>query len=136
MSFDIAEQSGFDFEQISTLEVLDPITAQPNGLVIQVRSYRSEAAKRVARRIGNASILAKTKNPKKAGTIEETEERAYELVAAAIFSWNMKSGGKDVPATPEAIIPIISQPRYFFISEQVDERANDDARFLMPSQAS
>jgi hypothetical protein len=136
MSFDISKAQTFDFEQTSTLEVLDPITRQPNGLIIEVRSYRSEAVKRVHRRLGNAAILANKKNPKRAGTVEEVEEKTNEIVAAAVVSWNMTNGGQPVPATPESVIAIISKPEFFYIGEQIDERADEDARFMMPSQTS
>lgn len=136
MSFDIAKVDTFDFEQTSTLEIIDPISRQPNGLVVEVRSYRSEAVKRVQRKLGNAAILANKKNPKRAGTVEEVEEKTNEIVAASVAGWNMTNNGEPVPATPESVMAILSQPRFFYIVEQIDERADEDARFLMPSQKS
>lgn len=133
MTFDLSQHQGFDFEQISKLEILDPITRQPNGLVIDVRSYRSETVKRVQRKLGNAAILANKKNPKRAGTVEEVEEKTNEIVAAAVAGWNMVNKGEPVPATPETILSIISQPNFFYIAEQIDERADEDARFQTPS---
>ncbi len=136
MTFDLAQFETFDFEQVSEVEIMHPVTGQPTGLVIGVRSYRSEAVKRVQRRITNASIVANKRNPRKVGTIEEVEGRTYELIAAAVAYWNMKNDEKDVPATPESVISIISQQRYDFIGEQIDAKANEDAGFLMPSQKS
>lgn len=133
MTFDLSQHQGFDFEQLSKLEILDPITRQPNGLVIDVRSYRSETVKRVQRKLGNAAILANKKNPKRAGTVEEVEEKTNEIVAAAVAGWNMVNKGEAVPATPETILSIISQPNFFYIAEQIDERADEDARFQTPS---
>ena len=136
MSFDIAKVDTFDFEQTSTLEIVDPISRQPNGLVIEVWSYRSEAVKRVQRKLGNAAILANKKNPKRAGTVEELEAKTNEIVAASVASWNMTNDGQAVPATPESVMSILSQPRFFYIAEQIDERADEDARFMTPSQKS
>ena len=136
MSFDIAQFESFDFEQISELEIMHPVTGQPTGLVVGVRSYRSEAVKRVQRRLGNAAILANKKNPRKAGTVEEVEEKTNEIVAAAVAHWNMTSNGQPVPASPEKVMEIVSQPKFFFIAEQIDARADDDARFMTPSQTS
>lgn len=136
MSFDIAQFESFDFEQISELEIMHPVTGQPTGLIVGVRSYRSEPVKRVQRRLGNAAILANKKNPRKAGTVEEVEEKTNEIVAAAVAHWNMTSNGQAVPATPEKVMEIISQPKFFFIAEQIDARADDDARFMTPSQTS
>lgn len=136
MTFDLAQFETFDFEQVSDLEIMHPVTGQPTGLVVGVRSYRSEVAKRVERRLRNAAIIANKKNPRKVGTVEEVEEKANELIAAAVAHWNMKNDGKDVPATPESVIAIISQSRYSFIAEQIDARADEDARFMTPSQKS
>lgn len=136
MSFDIAQFETFDFEQVSELEIMHPVTGQPTGLIVGVRSYRSEAVKRVQRRLGNAAILANKKNPRKAGTVEEVEEKTNEIVAAAVVRWNMTSNGQPVPATPEKVMEIISQPKFFFIAEQIDARADDDARFMTPSLTS
>ncbi|WP_029620612.1 hypothetical protein [Pseudorhizobium marinum] len=134
--FDISTFETFDFDQVSDLEIMHPVTGQPTGLVVGVRSYRSESVKAVQRRLGNAAILANKKNPKRAGTVEEVEEKTNEIVAAAVARWNMKDGGKDVPATPESVMRIISQPRFFFIAEQIDARADEDARFMTPSPKS
>jgi hypothetical protein len=131
--FDISTFETFDFDQVSDLEIMHPVTGKPTGLVVGVRSYRSESVKAVQRRLGNAAILANKKNPKRAGTVEEVEEKTNEIVAAAVARWNMKDGGKDVPATPESVMKIISQPRFFFIAEQIDARADEDARFMTPS---
>lgn len=136
MTFDLAQFETFDFEQVSELEIMHPVTGQPTGLVVGVRSYRSETVKRVQRRLSNAAILASKKNPRKAGTVEEVEEKANELIAASVAHWNMKDGGKDVPADAERVITIISQAKYAFIAEQIDARADDDARFMTPSQTS
>lgn len=137
MTFDISKQEReFDFERTSTLEIIDPATRAPNGLVIEVRAYRSESVKRVERRLVNAGIVAQKKNPKRIGTVEEVEDKGNEIVAAAVASWNMVNAGQPVLATPEAVIAIISQPKYFYIGEQIDERANDETRFMTPSQTS
>lgn len=134
--FDLAQFETFDFEQVSELEIIHPVTGQTTGLVVGVRSYRSEAVKRVQRRLGNAAILANKKNPRKAGTVEEVEEKTNEIVAAAVAHWNMTNGGQPVPATPESVMKILSDPRFFFIAEQIDARADEDARFMTPSQTS
>ncbi|TCV66277.1 hypothetical protein [Neorhizobium sp. S3-V5DH] len=131
--FDLAQFETFDFEQVSDLEIIHPVTGQPTGLVVGVRSYRSEAVKRVQRRLGNAAMLANKRNPRKAGTIEEVEEKTTEIVAASVAHWNMTNGGQPVPATPESVMKILSDPRYFFIAEQIDARADEDARFMTPS---
>ena len=134
--FDLAKFDSFDFEQISELEIMHPVTGQPTGLLIGIRSYRSETVKRIQRRLGNAAILANKKNPRKAGTVEEVEEKTNEIVAAAVAHWNMTNDGQPVPATPESVIAVINQPKFFFIAEQIDARADEDARFMTPSQTS
>jgi len=123
----------FNFEEAFDLEILHPVNGEKTGLVVQVASYRSERVKRVQRRLGNAAIREGKKNPKKVGTVEEIEERTNEIVAAAIVGWNMTKGGEPVPCTPEKIIEIVSDPRYFFIAEQVDKAADEDANFTKRS---
>jgi len=124
------QEVAFNFEEAFDLEILHPVTGEKTGLVVQVASYRSERVKRVQRRLGNAAIREGKKNPKKVGTVEEIEERTNEIVAAAIVGWNMTKGGEPVPCTPEKIIEVVSDPRYFFIAEQVDKAADEDATFM------
>lgn len=127
------QEVAFNFEEAFDLEILHPVTGEKTGLVVQVASYRSERVKRVQRRLGNAAIREGKKNPKKVGTVEEIEERTNEIVAAAIVGWNMTKGSDPVPCTPEKIIEIVSDPRYFFIAEQVDKAADEDANFTKRS---
>lgn len=136
MTFDLAQFDTFDFEQVSELEIMHPVTGQPTGLMVGVRSYRSETVKRLQRRLGNAAIIANKKNPKRAGTVEEVEEKTNEIVAVAVAHWNMTNNGQPVPATAEAVMSVISQPKFFFIAEQIDARADEDARFMTPSLTS
>lgn len=137
MSFDLAKfekELSFDFEQAFPLEIRHPITGDKTGLLVEIVSYRSERVKRVQRRLANAAIRENKKNPKKVGTVEEVEERTNEIVAASIVSWNMTRDGAAVECTPENILQIISDPRYFFIAEQVDKAADEDANFTKRSQ--
>lgn len=127
------QEVAFNFEEAFDLEILHPVTGEKTGLIVQVASYRSERVKRVQRRLGNAAIRESKKNPKKVGTVEEVEERTNEIVAAAIVGWNMTKGGEPVPCTSEKIIEIVSDPRYFFIAEQVDKAADEDANFTKRS---
>ncbi len=130
------QETAFNFEDAFDLEILHPVTGEKTGLVIQVVSYRSERVKRVQRKLGNAAIREGKKNPKKVGTVEEIEERTNEIVAASIIGWNMTRGGQAVPCTPEEIVKIVSDPRYFFIAEQVDKAADEDANFTKRSPKS
>lgn len=135
--FDLAKfdkEIAFDFEQAFPLEILHPITGDKTGLVIDIVSYRSEWVKRVQRRLANSAIRENKKNPKKVGTVEEVEERTNEIVAASIVSWNMTRDKTPVECTPETVMQIISDPRYFFIAEQVDKAADEDAIFTKRSQ--
>ena len=139
MTFDIAafdKVVSFDFDRPFELEILHPISGEKTGLVVCVCSYRSERVKRVQRRLSNTAIREGKKNPKKIGTVEEIEEKTNEIVAAATVSWNMTKDGNPVDCTPESVMEIISQPKYFFISEQIDKAADEDAHFTKPSPKS
>ncbi|WP_457299170.1 hypothetical protein [Phyllobacterium sp. P5_D12] len=136
MTFDIAafdKEVSFDFDQPFQLEILHPISGEKTGLVVGVCSYRSERVKRVQRRLSNAAIREGKKNPKKVGTAEEIEEKTNEIVAAATVSWNMTREGVAIECTADAVLDIISQPKYFFIAEQIDKAADEDAHFTKPS---
>ncbi|HEV7436863.1 MAG TPA: hypothetical protein VGO22_18670 [Pseudorhizobium sp.] len=128
------QEVSFDFEDTFTVEIIHPVSREKTGLEIEVASYRSERVKRIQRKLANAAIRENRKNPKKIGTVEEVEERTNEIVAASVISWNMTRGGQAVPATPEEVMKIISDPRYFFIAEQVDAAADEDANFTKRSQ--
>jgi hypothetical protein len=127
------KEVSFDFEETFDLDIIHPVTLQKTGLTVQVASYRSERVKRIQRRLGNQAIRENKKNPKKVGTVEEVEERTNEIVAAAIVSWNMTRNKEPVPCTPESVIGIISDPKYFFIAEQVDKAADEDSNFMKRS---
>ncbi|WP_223566940.1 hypothetical protein [Agrobacterium tumefaciens] len=130
------KETSFNFEEAFDLDITHPVTGEKTGLVVQVASYRSERVKRVQRKLGNASLRENKKNPKKVGTIEEVEERTNEIVAASIVGWNLTRNKVEVPCTPEEILKIISDSRYFFIAEQVDKAADEDANFTKRSPKS
>ncbi|MET3648029.1 hypothetical protein [Phyllobacterium ifriqiyense] len=135
MTFELSVFDGTaaKFEDGFDLDILHPATGEKTGLVIKVASYRSERVKRVQRRLANAAIREGKKNPKKVGTVEEIEEKTNEIVAASVISWNLTQGGKPVECTPENVLKVVSNPDYFFISEQIDKAADEDANFVKPS---
>lgn len=135
MTFELSVFDGTaaKFEDGFDLDILHPATGEKTGLVIKVASYRSERVKRVQRRLANAAIREGKKNPKKVGTVEEIEEKTNEIVAASVISWNLTQGGKSVECTPESVLKVVSNPDYFFISEQIDKAADEDANFVKPS---
>lgn len=135
MTFELSVFDGTaaKFEDGFDLDILHPATGEKTGLVIKVASYRSERVKRVQRRLANAAIREGKKNPKKVGTVEEIEEKTNEIVAASVISWNLTQGGKPVECTPESVLKVVSNPDYFFISEQIDKAADEDANFVKPS---
>ncbi|MHC1549394.1 hypothetical protein [Phyllobacterium sp. K27] len=135
MTSDLSQFSGIaaKLEDGFDLTIVHPATGEPTEIVIKVASYRSERVKRVQRRLANAAIREGKKNPKKVGTVEEIEEKTNEIVAASVISWNLTQGGKAVECTPETVLNVISNPDYFFISEQIDKAADEDANFVKPS---
>ncbi|UXN64408.1 hypothetical protein N8E89_00515 [Phyllobacterium sp. A18/5-2] len=135
MTFELSQFDGTaaKLEGGYELDILHPVTGEKTGLVIKVASYRSERVKRVQRRLANAAIREGKKNPKKIGTIEEIEEKTNEIVAASVISWNLTQDGKPVECTPDSVLKVISNPDYFFIGEQIDKAADEDAHFVRPS---
>jgi hypothetical protein len=119
------------FDEGVEIEITHPKTGKGTGLKVRVASYSSERVKRVQRKFANIAIRESKRNPKKVGTVEEIEEKAVEITAAAVVSWSgFTLGGKTLECTPENVIAILTNPDLWFISEQIDKAADDQASFI------
>lgn len=119
------------FDEGIEIEITHPKTGVGTGLKVRVASYSSERVKRVQRRLTNVAIRENKRNPKKVGTVEELEERAVEITAAAVVDWSgFMLNGAALPCTPENVLTVLSNPDLWFISEQIDKAADDQASFI------
>lgn len=119
------------FDEGVEIEIRHPTTGERTGLKVRVASYQSERVKKVQRRLGNAAIRENKRNPKKVGTVEEIEEKTNEIVAASVIDWSgFELNGKAMDCTPETVLTVLENPDLWFIGEQIDKAADDQAAFV------
>lgn len=130
---DLAKFNGMAkaFDEGVEIEIRHPATNEPLGLKVRVASYQSERVKKVQRKLANAAIRDQKRNPRKTATIEETEEKAFEIVAAAVLSWDgFERNEETLECTPENVLSVVEDPNLWFISEQIDKAADDQVAFF------
>lgn len=133
MAFDLTafEGTAKAFEEGVDVPIKHPVTGEPLGLTIRVASYQSERVRKVQRKMANAALREQRRNPKKATTSEEIEERSREVIGAAIIDWKgFEKAGKPYPCTPENVAAVLSNPDLWFIGDQVDKAADDQSAFM------
>jgi len=119
------------FEEGVDVEILHPTTGAKTGLVVRVASYQSERVKRIQRRLANEALKEQKRNPRKVTKVEEAEEKAHDIIVAAVISWEgFELGGKPLECTPENVRKVVSNPDLWFIAEQIDKAADDQAAFI------
>lgn len=122
------------FDEGVEIDILFPVNhakaGQKTGLRVTVASYQSERVKKVQRRLANAAMRENKRNPKKVSTAEEVEEKAHEIVAAAVLAWDGFELGKEpLACTPENVLMVLDNPDLWFIGEQIDKAADDQTAF-------
>lgn len=132
---DIGQFTGFaqKFDEGTDVHIKHPVTGDETGIIIRVASYRSERVQAVQRKLTNSNLVARNKNPKRVMTVEEIEEQTVRMAAAAVLSWNITSGEEIIECTPEAARKLLSNRDLYFVVEQLDKAADDDALFIKPN---
>lgn len=133
MGFDISKFAGTAaaFDEGVDVEIRHPITSEKLGLTVKVASYQSAKVRAVQRKMANTALREQSRNPKKVRTSEEIEERAKDVIAAAILDWSgFEKDGKPYPCTPEHVKAVVDDPDLWFIADQVDKAAEDQAAFI------
>ena len=122
-----------DAEAIFDLELLHPVTDEPLGITMKIRSAGSDAAKRVLREHTNKQIERNIKGKKP--TSEQLEAQELEKAASYIASWDW---GKE---TYDGKVPVLSMKTAIEIMDkegwifgQVVEAANKIANFSPSSE--
>ena len=121
-----------DAEQLFTLELLDPTTDDPLGVVFKIRSAGSREAKAVLRKHGDANLerLQKRKLLKSA----DAERMELEKAASYIASWDWGPHdwkGAKPDLNMETAIEVLTEADWIFA--QVVEAATDIAHFSKAS---
>lgn len=84
-----------DYEKLFVLEILHPITDEPIGLTMEIRSSGSEKCKAIYRKHTDELLEMRYKGKRPKGKQSEKEE--LERTAACIASWNWgKAPDKEV----------------------------------------
>lgn len=133
---DLAKFDGFakSFDEGMVVDLLHPATGEKLGMSVTVASYQSERVKKLQRKMANVAMREQRRNPKKASTVEEVEEKAHDIMVAAVVSWEgFERDGKPLPCTPENVRALLSNPDLWFIAEQIDRAADDQQGFLTAS---
>lgn len=116
------------------LEIIDPITQEPMGLVINLRSASSPEVSAVNKKYQRKirDLMMKRKS-----TIALEEERDIEFMAAAISGWEWKNatlGGKTqldpLEFTPENVRAVLKAKQLGFIRRQIDQKLSEEGDFL------
>lgn len=117
-----------DYEFLYRLELADPSTDEPTGVIFMIRSAAAEEVQRVVRRHTDANIDRRIKNKALKG--EMLERQILERAAAYVASWDWGNSTfeKEVPeySTEKVIYVLKKKP---WIREQVEEAANDITNF-------
>lgn len=125
------------FEEGIEIEITHPATSKPLGLKVRVASYQSERAKAVQRRLANRSLKERSRNPKKASTVEELEEHSNEILASVVLGWSgFELKGKPLECNRENVLSVLNNPDLWFIREQIDKAADDITSFMPASNKS
>ena len=75
-----------NYEQLYTLDVLHPVTEKPLGIMMQIRSEGSPAAKEVQRQHTSKNVERAVKGKTRTGA--DIEQENAELAASYIASWD------------------------------------------------
>ena len=133
---DLAKFDGLarSFDEGTVVEIRHPVTGEKTDLTVTVASYQSERVKKLQRKMANAAMREQRRNPKKAATVEEVEEKAHDLMVAAVIGWSgFERDGKPLECTPENVRAVLTNPDLYFIAEQIDKAAEDAQAFLTAS---
>lgn len=105
-----------------TLEILHPTTGEGGWFIELASPCHAGAQAKVA------SILDRSRK-RKGSTTGQDERDGIELISARILGWKgLKSGEEEVPFTPEACMAILSNPKSFWLRNQVLEALGDPSR--------
>lgn len=110
------------------LEIRNPATGKPTGLVLNLLSADSEPVKKVKRQLLNKALARRNRK----ATADEVEESNLDLLVAAIESWEWKGdttwkGGKKPEFKPDAVREVVSTS---WIRSQIEEAKEDETAFF------
>lgn len=123
-----------DYELLYDLELRDPDTDQPLGIVFKLRSAGSDAVKQILREQTNKNLERRIKG--KMPKADQLEREELEKAAACIASWDWGSHtwkGKKPDLSMKMAMEVLDEQGWIF--GQVSEAANKVANFSPASPA-
>lgn len=115
-------------DALGELELRHPVSDEPLGITIQVRSAESETVRAVGRKYAN-KFLSKNKKPKADAIEAEFVDKAVAMIDG--WDWNGESWDGSVVEDfdPKLATTILSHPDGAWIYEQITDFAGDRANF-------
>ncbi|GAA5666908.1 MULTISPECIES: hypothetical protein [Brucella] len=136
MDLSVFDGAAKAFDEGFEVDIVHPTTGKKLGMKVRVASYQSQRVRDVQRRLANANIRDQKRNPKKVQTVEEIEDRAIDVMVAAVLSWEgFERGGKAIECTTENVRAVLTNPDLWFIAEQIDAAADNQLAFVKASPA-
>lgn len=123
-----------DYELLYDLELRDPDTDQPLGIVFRLRSAGSDAVKKILREQTNRNLERRIKG--KLPKADQLEQEELEKAAACIASWDWGGHtwkGKKPDLSMKMAMEVLDEQGWIF--GQVSEAANKVANFSPASPA-
>ncbi|MCK1977996.1 hypothetical protein LNK15_13260, partial [Jeotgalicoccus huakuii] len=85
MDLSVFDGAAKAFDEGFEVDIVHPTTGKKLGMKVRVASYQSQRVRDVQRRLANANIRDQKRNPKKVQTVEEIEDRAVDVMVAAVL---------------------------------------------------
>lgn len=112
------------------IEIAGP-DGSPTGIKVHIRGARSDDVRASVER--HQQRVAEAYRAKRDDFAHLETQREAELAEATVIDWSgIEEGGQAVPATPENVRRIMTDPGFDWFAVQVYSRAQDAAVFLKP----
>lgn len=110
------------------LEIRNPATGKPTGLVLNLLSADSDPVKKVKRQLLNKALARRNRK----ANADEIEESNLDLLVAAVESWEWKGdaawkGGKKPDFKADVVREVVATP---WIRSQIEEAKEDETAFF------
>ena len=116
--------------QTTPVELRHPVTDEPTGIVVHVRSIEDEAVRKVSRALNDRRQWHERRNMNM--PTAEIEKFRFRMVFATIdkWEWGDASFNGEKPAITEEWIASLNTPQHRWIVEQIEDVAGDRAAFF------
>ncbi|HRQ25804.1 hypothetical protein [Hyphomicrobium sp.] len=129
--FDLSDLNAPEaFETGMEIDILHPVTSEPTGLKVKVRSFRSRRVEEIEHDIANKVLRKRSRDSSYVKTAWEMHEDATKILAATVVSWSgFEMNGEPLECTNENVTSVLGNRSLWFIRDQIDKAASDDRAF-------